>query len=293
MNHADQHNLNPDIESAVFSDINALHRAFLLTHNNMTYFGVNNNVACKYPQIYPDDLYGQLIAIHNYPKSTEVTYKKIGLQQKQEIFSNITESSEVTYPFPVMDATGNPAITPNEWWESIEPNKLDQNENELRQTIIENLSKWLSKTEELIAYDPACSTGEFLVQYKHQFPNSKLVASDVSPIMVAYAKNKIERVFVSDAQYSEKYLTENVDVLFLRFLNYEVVTAAKCLNTIEALLKIINENGFIVVFGYTPVLPSVPSTICNLGFYLVNRVLKVTNSDSLVQAYIFKKISLP
>ncbi len=279
-----------DIESVIFPSTDRLHRAFLLIHKGTTYFGINNhNLGESYPIVDINSICGQLIAIQAQEKSTKITYLKTPRLQKAQLFESLSGLDEVVYPFPLLDLCSNPVIATNNWWSEADPKKLNDNEQILRNAVIQSLDKWVSKTEKLVVYDPACSTAEFLLQYRHNFPKSKIIASDVSETMVIHAKNKIDQVFISDAQNAKQHLSEKIDVLFLRFLNYEVVTNTTALAIIKELTSIVNTNGLIVVFGYTPVLPIVPLAISNLGFSLINSILKIPNTNSFVQMYVFKR----
>ena len=73
-----------------------------------------------------------------------------------------------------------------------------------------------------IVYDPACSTGEFLSDYKNSFPKSHTIGHDLSQEMIDYAKDYVDESFCCNA-FDSPLKDNSVDLMFLRFLNSEVV----------------------------------------------------------------------
>lgn len=102
-------------------------------------------------------------------------------------------------------------------------------------------------------YDPACSTGQFLHSIKTKFPDVVTIGGDLSEQMIDYAKKYLdfwECCNAKDSRLKEK----SVDILFLRFLNDQVVSKFQAKNILPSVLKKVKEGGCVIAFGHTPVL---------------------------------------
>ena len=69
-----------------------------------------------------------------------------------------------------------------------------------------------------VIYDPACSTGEFLEDFKKKFPESYTIGHDLSQEMVNYAKDFVDEACCCNA-IDSPLKEKSVDLMFLRFLN--------------------------------------------------------------------------
>lgn len=118
-----------------------------------------------------------------------------------------------------------------------------------------------------IIYDPACSTGNFLKEIKDNYPNVFTIGADLSEEMMQVATPKLDLALCENA-YNSSIDDKSVDYLFLRFLNFHVVTKKEALEMYKILLRKVKDNGKIVCFGHTPVLLSKNDLIdsqCNLN----------------------------
>ena len=137
-----------------------------------------------------------------------------------------------------------------------------------------------------VVYDPACSTGEFLSDYKKGFPMSYTIGHDLSQEMINYAKDYVDESCCCNAVDSP-LKDKSVDLMFLRFLNSEVVDTRMAYKILKVLIKKVKRNGLIVCFGHTPVLIrkemfmkyGLTPVICN-GYD--------KDRDSIFQYYVFE-----
>lgn len=104
-----------------------------------------------------------------------------------------------------------------------------------------------------IVYDPACSTGEFLSDYKMNFPMAYTIGHDLSQEMINYAKDYVDESFCCNA-FDSPLPEKSVNLMFLRFLNSEVVDTYMAHKILKVLVKKVKKNGIVVCFGHTPVL---------------------------------------
>ncbi|HLP34408.1 MAG TPA: hypothetical protein VK133_00195 [Amoebophilaceae bacterium] len=74
--------------------------------------------------------------------------------------------------------------------------------------------------------------------------------------MIHGAKNFIDEVYQLDAIHPP-VPGKFADFIFIRFLNSEVVTRAHARKLYDAIIQRCKINGYIIVFGHTPVLLSI------------------------------------
>ncbi len=108
--------------------------------------------------------------------------------------------------------------------------------------------------DQLIAYDPACSTGRFLSEFA-EINRSRIrtIGQDLSEQMVGYAAPHFDEVHYGDA-IDPTVGPGEVEVLFARFLNSEVVTTEQARELLAPLVSTVIPDGTVVLFGHTPVL---------------------------------------
>ena len=190
---------------------------------------------------------GRKIVLEYYPFNNE---------EKQFIFNEIKldRTIDIYYPYKYRDFyTNKEEVSPDTGW-SFNPEKkeyLGYGEVHFREFTKEYL-KELNK-EYKIVYDPACSTGEFLSDYKKNFPTSYTIGHDLSNEMINYAKDYVDEAQCCNALYSP-LKDKSVDLMFLRFLNSEVVSTYMAYKIFKVLIKKVKKNGLIICFGHTPVL---------------------------------------
>ena len=210
-------------------------------------------------------------------------------EEKKFIFNEIKKNRKIDiyYPYKYRDFyTKKEEVSPDNGW-SFNPEKkeyLGYGEIHFRK-FTELFLKKLGKIFEIV-YDPACSTGEFLNDYKKCFPISHTIGHDLSKEMIDYAKEYVDETLCCNAINSP--LKDNsVDLMFLRFLNSEVVSTRMAYKLFNVLFSKVKKGGLIICFGHTPVLLrkeifqqyGLTSLICN--GYDVER-------DAIFQYYVFE-----
>lgn len=176
--------------------------------------------------------------------------------EKKFIFNEIKKNRKIDiyYPYKYRDFyTRKEEVSPEMGW-SFSPEKkeyLGYGELHFRK-FTEKFLKNLGRNYKVV-YDPACSTGEFLSDYKKNFPISYTIGHDLSKEMIEYAKNYVDESFCCNALNSP-LKNNSVDLMFLRFLNSEVVSTKEAYKIFKILFSKVKKNGLIICFGHTPVL---------------------------------------
>lgn len=242
-------------------------------------------------QITASMLLGFLKRKHHTATQVEITYHPFNDEEKLGIFDTLIKDrlAEISFPFKYMDLTTRreKQCAPTGW--NINPQKaqnLSNGENHFRNYTIKYFKDLIKKVS--ILYDPACSTGEFLHSLKQNFPGCKTIGQDLSAEMIEYAKNFVDETYTGDAINSP--LPDcTVDIMFLRFLNSEIVTTPKALRLYKNLIGKVKNGGYIVLFGHTPLLLT-PKQLTNNGeLRLIHANGFNPDSGSIFQYYILRK----
>lgn len=189
-------------------------------------------------------------------RKIRIEYYPFTNEEKKFVFNVIKNNRKIDiyYPYKYRDFyNGKEETSPETGW-TFNPEKkeyLGYGEIHFRK-FTEEFIKSLN-TEYKIIYDPACSTGEFLSDYKKNFPKSHTIGHDLSKQMIEYAKNYVDESLCCNA-INSPLNNNSVDIMFLRFLNSEVVDTKNAYKIFKVLYPKVKENGLIVCFGHTPVL---------------------------------------
>lgn len=280
---------SPEIKLAKITKNEHLHRVCFLTIENQIYYAMNLGRNEHYPLLFAENIFGKILRLIPLKDCVVIKYFTLSQSERISLLQKSLTNAAISFPFPLYPKEIQQIIASDNYWDNTSAEKLDADERVLRDTIIANLNKYIDKSKKYTVYDPACSSGTFLAQLVNAYTNLTPIASDISPKMVELAKTKLPDVFVSDAKLSTQHLNTEVDILILRFLNYEVVEDDIACEIIEQLVKIVKNDGIIVAFGYTPVLNIVPSFLVSIGWQMINAVFEVPNQNALVQGYIFAK----
>jgi len=176
--------------------------------------------------------------------------------ERRAAFAGLDAAAEVMHPFPHLDEAGQETGTPADGWFVTEERAdfLGTGELHLRVYTQQRLRDQWPTGRPVVAFDPACSTGQFLAEFAASSPAAvHTVGQDLSAEMVSYARPKLDRVACGDA-LNPQVETGSVDVLFARFLNSEVVTTSQAGALLNALVPTLRPGGLLVAFGHTPVL---------------------------------------
>lgn len=189
-------------------------------------------------------------------KKITIEYYPFNNEEKKFIFNEIKENRKIDiyYPYKYRDFyTGKEEVSPEEGW-SFNPEKkeyLGYGEVHFRKFTEVFLKKMNNNYK--IVYDPACSTGEFLSDYKKNFPMSHTIGHDLSREMIEYAKDYVDESLCCNA-INSPLKNNSVNLMFLRFLNSEVVSTKDAYKIFKVLVTKVKKNGLIICFGHTPVL---------------------------------------
>ncbi len=189
-------------------------------------------------------------------RKIRIDYYPFTNEEKKHIFNDIKtkRNIDIYYPYKYRDFyTNREETSPKEGW-SFNPEKkeyLGYGEIHLRSFTID-FFKSLNEQFKII-YDPACSTGEFLNEFKKNFKTTYTIGHDLSREMINYAKDYVDEAKCCDA-INSPIKNHSVDVMFLRFLNSEVVNTYNAYKIFKVLINKVKKHGLIVCFGHTPVL---------------------------------------
>lgn len=242
---------------------------------------------------------GMILGIFSDQRITEdsvhVFYYPLRNGEKLRIMKEITEHKfgnvELVYPFSLLrESTRNELCSPAEGWvvDDAFDVMLGCGEERIRAYTIDFLKSLNSKNQ--VLYDPACSTGVFLSTLKTAFPDSITIGQDLSKQMVGFAKTRVDIVHWGNAM-EPKVSPGSSDVVFIRFLNSEVVTSADAEQLLEALLPTVREGGCMVIFGHTPVLLSRANFSSIEKFVLKQSVGVAVDKTGIFQYYVLQRLS--
>ena len=225
---------------------------------------------------------GKRITIEYFPFTNE---------EKKYIFNDLKNNRlyDIYYPYKYRDFnTNKEEKSPDNGW-TFNPEKkeyLGYGEVHFRKFTTQ-FYKNLDMNNKII-YDPACSTGEFLDDFKKSYPASYTIGHDLSQEMIDYAKSFVDEFCCCNA-INSPLKEQSVDLMFLRFLNSEVVTTKDAYKIFKVLISKVKKNGFIVCFGHTPVLITKQWFIKNnLKPIICNGYAK--DRDAIFQYYVFEVI---
>ena len=222
-------------------------------------------------------------------RKIKIEYYPFINEEKKFIFNEIKKNRKIDiyYPYKYRDFyTGKEETSPETGW-TFNPEKkeyLGYGEVHFRDFTNQFL-KNISNSYYYI-YDPACSTGEFLDDYKKNFPNSYTIGHDLSQEMIEYAKDYVDESCCCNAIDSP--LKDNsVDLMFLRFLNSEVVSTRVAYKILKVLIHKVKKGGLIICFGHTPVLIK-REKFQELGLKIVISNGYNKERDAIFQYYVFE-----
>lgn len=219
-----------------------------------------------------------------------VFYAPLKSTEKLFLFNALSDDRlcNITYPYVYLsEENKRERRSPRSGWKlnHLRAKNLGFGEKIIRDYSLQYLSKFDMTNK--IVFDPACSTGEFLHTIKRAFPECKTIGQDLSSEMVDYARKYVDEIHCGNS-INSPIPDSSVDFLFLRFLNSEVTTRSQAKQLFENLIKKCKENGYVILFGHTPIL---------LSYYDLKRAdfnIKQTlgynkKNHSVFQYYVLKK----
>ena len=223
-------------------------------------------------------------------KDVEVQYYPFTKGEKITVFNEIKQNKMINlyYPFKYRDFTTNEEEkSPNEGW-SLNPEKviyLGYGEEHIRNYTI-NFLKDVVKPN-MVIYDPACSTGQFLYTIKNSYSFVKTIGQDLSKEMCDYAKDYVDEIYCGDS-INSPIKDKSVDIMFLRFLNSEVVTTEYAYQLFDYLIRKVKYKGKIIAFGHTALLIE-DSHFKKCGLKVEQRIAYDKKYDAIFQYYVLEK----
>lgn len=235
-------------------------------------------------------LLGILNTKNKINRKIEISYFPFSNAEKQTIFNEIKSNrmTDIYYPYNYIEYEANKEqVSPATGW-SFNPNRkqyLGYGEVHLRKFTNNYFESYDSDNKKI--YDPACSTGEFLFEFKKYHPTSHTIGHDLSQEMIDYAKDYVDEYCCCNAINSP--LEDNsIDLMFLRFLNSQVVSSTDATEMFLKLLTKVKKGGLITAFGHTAVLLSKEWLVKN-GVKLLNCSGYDKERDAIFQYYIMEK----
>lgn len=107
--------------------------------------------------------------------------------------------------------------------------------------------------------------------------------------MIEFARNRVDEVHWGNAM-EPKISAGSADVVFVRFLNSEVVTSTEAEHLLECLVPTVKKGGHMVIFGHTPVLLSA-ANFSLIGEFDIQQCIGITDDKSgIFQYYTLQKL---
>ena len=225
-----------------------------------------------------------VVSVHYHPLTNPEKLKVM-----EDITLNDGKEVELTYPFPLLrESTRSEWGSPPEGWivDDAYDAMLAGGEELIRAYSIQFLKQ--IGVEKPILYDPACSTGVFLSTLHKALPGSYTIGQDLSQQMADFAKVRIDEAYCANAA-TPKIKLGTADVVYIRFLNSEVIKTSEAEELLSALLPTVKSGGYIVTFGHTPVLLSSSIFRCLSGFRLTQCVGVALDKTGIFQYYVIQK----
>lgn len=208
----------------------------------------------------PEMFFGVLVDQRIKEDGYIVFYKALTPEEKLGLMKNILASGieeyELTFPFPALIGDKKEEIeSPEEGWEIDEKLALSLGEGEvyIRDFTVRFL-KALGRND-LRLFDCACSTGQFLYTMKQGVPGCFTIGSDLSAHMVEFATKRVDEIYCANA-LEPKIPQRSVDVVFIRFINSEVVKTEIAPIFLKPLSECLKKGGLMIILGHTPILTS-------------------------------------
>lgn len=232
-------------------------KIFILGRKIRSQLSIENKInAINCSQITASMILGILKSKKLTGKDVFVEYYPMAEDERLSTFDKIKSDSqlEIIYPFQErLYGTNQVEKTGKEGW-SLNPNKviyLGYGEEHLREYTKSFIKPYIKNG--LKIYDPACSTGQFLYELKKAYPVVTILGGDLSKQMTDYASQFLDYCECCNAKDSK--LEENsIDIMFLRFLNDQVVSKYQAKQFLPKTLTKVKKGGLVIAFGHTPVL---------------------------------------
>ncbi len=297
-NHFDKQNASIDSVFEAWSEYP--HRFFFFNCNRQIYCGqklISESMLdsgcqvlfCSYMKA--EMILGKLLRVQTSEVGIEIYYEDISPQSRLTLFEQLMHDKMIDLYFPYVPLKKDvhkEYTSPSTGWK-INP-KLSSflfNGERSQREISVDLIRSDGRLSPII-YDPACSTGDFLQSIKAAIPDAIVIGQDLSQEMCAQARQKIDQVIHGDALFPCVPM-ESCDYIFFRFLNINVISCSQAKALFEAIIPCLKKEGKAILFGFTPVLISLPYLI-KKGYRVLSCNAPVKSENAVIQYYIIQKI---
>ncbi|KAH3799298.1 hypothetical protein DPMN_152904 [Dreissena polymorpha] len=250
-----------DLPQSVFFLRSNQHDRIVVGRRILSHQYINNKIRelhCSH--ITASMLLGRLVDQRTRETGYAVYYNQMTAGEKlfliDDVLNNGMNVYELVFPFPPLIGQSKEEIqSPEEGWEIDEKLALSLGEGEvyIRDYAVRYL-KSLGR-DDLRLFDCACSTGQFLFTMKQGVPGCYTIGSDLSAHMVEFAKKRVDEIYCANA-LEPKIPPRSVDVVFVRFINSEVVKTEIASIFLKPLTECLKKGGKMIILGHTPVLTS-------------------------------------
>lgn len=227
---------------------------------------------------------GPLTSVRTSDTDVRVGFRPLDEAGRRAAFEAITTDTELVHPFPRQREPGQEIMA--EGWEvdDREAAQLNLGEEHIRRYTRERFGpRFTDLATDVVAYDPACSTGRFLADFAALNPERiRTVGQDLSPQMAEHAAAHVEQVHVGDA-LTPAVAPLSVDIMFVRFLNNEVVSTAQARQILPRLAFCLKPGGTMVLLGHSPLLVDATDL---LGVGLILKQAVARQDDHVFQYYV-------
>ncbi|MFF5857875.1 class I SAM-dependent methyltransferase [Streptomyces sp. NPDC012751] len=240
-------------------------------------------------RVYWYNVVGTVSSVRTSDADARIVFEPLDEAGRRAAFDAITPLTELVHPFAKQRDPGREKTSRPDGWLVTEERAafLGLGEEHIRAYTRERFAPWLDTvTGEVLAYDPACSTGQFLSEFAALDPaRIRTVGQDLSRQMTEFAASRLEKVVCGDAA-DPAVEPGGADILFSRFLNSEVVSTAQARSILPGLVGTLRPGGTMVLLGHSPVLlDTVDLESCGLRV----RQTVARRDDFLFQYYVCER----
>lgn len=208
-------------------------------------------------RVYWHNIVGRLESFRTSTADARVTFRPLDEVARRAVFDAITPLTEIVHPFTKLREPGREKTSPPDGWLVSDERDafLSMGEEHVREYTKDLFGpRFGALTEDVVAYDPACSTGRFLSDFATLNPaRIRTVGQDLSLAMTEYARGRLEQVHHGDAMHPQPE-PGSAGIVFSRFLNSEVVSTSQAREILPGLVATLRPGGTMVLLGHSPVL---------------------------------------
>jgi isonocardicin synthase len=208
-------------------------------------------------RLYWYNVVGLLETFRSSDSDARIVFHPLDEGERRAAFDGITPTTPIVHPFAKHGEPGREETGPEDGWPVTDERAgfLDLGEKHIRRYTRERFGPYAAAlTRDVLAFDPACSTGHFLADFAALNPERiRTVGQDLGRQMADRAEQRLETVHHGDATHPRP-APGSVGILFCRFLNSEVVTTHQARQILPRLVATLCPGGTMVLVGHSPVL---------------------------------------